>query len=98
MKFAIAVHALFSVAFAGEEVLNDRGEEVLNDNGMEDIDDIIDNIDVIGQASVDLDTMEAKLAALADEAETIEEAKNSMTEAMNKEELENDWAHTNVEV
>merc|ERR1712213_66572 len=98
MKFAIVALALFSVAFADKEVLDDRGEEVLNENGMEEIGDILDYIDVIGKASVDLDTMEAKLAALADEAETIEEAKDSMTEAMNKEELENDWVHTNVEV
>ena len=98
MKFTIVALALFAVAFAGEEALGDRGEEVLNENGMEEIDDILDYIDVIGKASVDLDTMEAKLAALADEAETIEEAKNSMTDAMNKEDLENDWVHTNVEV
>ena len=98
MKLAIVALVLFAVAFAGEEVLDDRGEEVLNENGMEEIDDILDYIDVIEKASVDLDTMEAKLAALADEAETIEEAKTSMTDAMNKEDLENDWVHTNVEV
>ena len=98
MKFVIVAFALFAVAFAGEEVLDDRGEEVLNENGMEEIDDILDYIDVIGKASVDLDTMEAKLAALADEADAIEEAKTSMTDAMNKEDLENDWVHTNVEV
>ena len=88
MKFAIIALALVAaVAVEGG---------VLSDNGLETIATIQANVEDIGQASDDLNSMEIKLAGLADEEAKITKAKTLMTTQMSKAQLTNEFNHPNV--
>jgi len=86
MKFAIVLLALVAFVNAGN----------IADEGMQDIVDIQDYVVKIGQAADDLDSMELKMAGLADAKTTIETAKTLLTTSMDKGDLTNNFIHPNV--
>ena len=85
MKFAIVLLALVAFVNAGN----------IADEGMQDIVDIQDYVVKIGQAADDLDSMELKMAGLADAKTTIETAKTLLTTSMDKGDLTNNFIHPN---
>ena len=88
MKYAIAALVLTMIVAVKSDIFDE--------NGLEDIASIIASIDTLEQTAVDLNIMESRLEGLDEQTSTFESVKNVLTNAMDVDDLSNNFEHENT--